>query len=53
VDVSRYAVITQERWFSPPSSPTIVGSAVATTVWSIEARSIPSMRPEKMIRISR
>jgi hypothetical protein len=32
VDDSRYAVTTHEIWSSPPRSPTIVGSAVATIV---------------------
>src|SRR3954471_18875654 len=37
----------------PPTSPTIVGSAVATIVWSRAASSIPSARPEKITRIWR
>src|SRR5262249_44396823 len=32
------AVTTQERWASPPSSPTIVGNAVDTMVWSSAAK---------------
>jgi hypothetical protein len=32
VDASRYAVTTQDRCSTPPSSPTIVGNAVATIV---------------------
>ena len=38
---------TQERWFRPPSSPTIVGSAVATIVWSSAASSMASMSATK------
>ena len=38
---------THERWFSPPRSPTIVGSAVATIVWSSAASSITSISPPK------
>ncbi len=44
---SRYAVTTQEMWFSPPRSPTIVGSAVDTIVESSAAISITSTSPEK------
>jgi hypothetical protein len=47
VSARRYAVTTHARWSSPPSSPVIVGRAVATIVWSIAARSMPSMIPEK------
>ena len=43
VVASRYAVITQEMWFSPPRSPTIVGSAVDTMVWSSAASRMPSI----------
>jgi hypothetical protein len=42
VDVSRYAVTTHDRLLRPPSSPTIVGSAVDTMVWSSAASSITS-----------
>ena len=35
----------------PPSSLTIVGSAVATMVWSSAASSIPSISPLSTIRI--
>jgi hypothetical protein len=45
VIASRYAVTTQEMWVSPPRSPTIVGSAVETIVWSSDARSITSISP--------
>ena len=44
---------THERWLSPPSSPTIVGSAVATIVWSRAARNIPSMSAAKTVRSAR
>src|SRR6266542_2131179 len=43
----RYAVTTQERWASPPSSPTMVGSAVATIAESSAARNRTSMRLER------
>src|SRR3954447_10869104 len=36
--------------WSPPKSPTIVGSAVATIVWSSAASSSTSMSPPKMTR---
>src|SRR4029453_11129122 len=48
VSASREAVTPQARWLSPPRSPTIVGRAVATIVWSIAASNMPSMIPEKM-----
>src|SRR3954471_13588218 len=50
----RYAVTTHESWSIPPRSPTIVGSAVATIVWSSEASSIASSRPAKVsaVRLS-
>src|SRR5687768_10220353 len=41
---SRYAVTTHEMCSSPPSSPTMVGSAVETIVWSSDASSITSIR---------
>ncbi len=40
---SRYAVTTQDSRFSPPRSPTIVGSAVDTIVWSSAASRIASI----------
>ena len=43
VAASRYDVTTHERWLRPPRSPTIVGSAVETIVWSSAARNIPSI----------
>lgn len=45
VDDSRYAVTTHDNWSSPPSppsSPTIVGSAVDTIVWSSADSSMTS-----------
>ncbi len=36
---------THEMCSSPPSSPTIVGSAVDTIVWSSDASSITSISP--------
>src|SRR5262245_20678709 len=50
VAVRRYAVTTQERWSSPPRSPTIVGSAVETIVWSSAARRRTSSSAPKMSR---
>src|SRR5271154_53007 len=50
VCASRYAVTTQEMCFKPPRSPTIVGSAVATIVWSSAARNITSKRPPNTSR---
>jgi hypothetical protein len=38
---------------SPPSSPTIVGSAVATIVWSSDASSSASISPAKTERTVR
>ena len=49
VVASRYAVTTQDRWLRPPRSPTMVGSAVATMVWSSAASRIASMRAVKMM----
>ena len=42
VEASRYAVTTHARWEPPCRSPTMVGSAVDTMVWSSAARSMPS-----------
>src|SRR5580692_3610811 len=42
VEASRYAVITHDRCDNPCRSPAIVGSAVATIVWSSAASNIPS-----------
>lgn len=41
VEASRYAVTTHDRWFRPPSSLAMVGSAVETIVWSRAASSMP------------
>ena len=38
---------THERWSRPPRSPTIVGSAVETIVWSSAARNMPSISAPK------
>ncbi len=35
---------TQAMWAPPPRSPTMVGRAVDTIVWSNAARSMPSIR---------
>ncbi len=43
VDVSRYAVTTQNSLLIPPRSPAIVGSAVDTIVESSDAISITSI----------
>ena len=42
--------MTHDRWLRPPRSPTIVGRAVATIVWSSAASSITSIRPPKITR---
>ena len=39
---------TQESRLIPPRSETIVGSAVATIVWSSDASSIASSSPAKV-----
>ena len=44
---------TQARWFRPPRSPTMRGSAVETTSWSSIAMMSVSSRPGSTIRISR
>jgi hypothetical protein len=50
VEVSRYAVTTHDRCSMPPSSPTMVGSAVATIVWSSDARKRTSRSAPKIRR---
>ena len=50
VEASRYAVTTHERCWSPPRSPTIVGSAVATIVWSSDASRMTSISAPKIRR---
>ena len=52
VDASMYAVTTQDRCSAPPSSPTIVGSAVETIVWSRGASNIASISPPKIAQIA-
>ena len=42
---------TQERCSRPPSSPAMVGSAVATMVWSRAARKRPNISPLRTSRI--
>ncbi len=42
VFASRYDDTTHDRCSAPPRSPTIVGSAVETIVWSSAANSIPA-----------
>ena len=44
---------TQDRCSSPPRSPTIVGSAVETIVWSSAARNMPSISAAKIGTSSR
>src|ERR1035437_8966673 len=53
VVASRWAVITQAMCEPPFRSPTIVGSAVETIVWSSAASDIPSIRAPRMSRIAR
>ena len=48
VEASRYAVTTHESCEMPPRSPTIVGSAVDTIVWSSDASSITSINAAKI-----
>jgi hypothetical protein len=50
VEASRYAVTTHERCCRPPRSPTIVGSAVATIVWSSEASRTTRISAPKITR---
>ena len=45
VEVSMYAVKTHEYCVIPPRSETIVGSAVATIVWSSAASSSVTISP--------
>ncbi len=53
VVASRYAVITQAMCDPPRRSPTIVGSAVDTMVWSSAASSMPSIRAPIIRKIRR
>src|SRR4029078_6298809 len=52
VDASRYAVITQDRLETSWNCRPMVGSAVATMVWSRAARNIVSIRLIRMVRTS-
>src|SRR4051795_11066725 len=52
VEASKYAVITQDRLETSWNCPPIVGSAVATMVWSRAARNIVSIRLIKIVRTS-
>src|SRR4051794_33735630 len=53
VVASRYAVVTHAMCDTPPRSPTMVGIAVETIVWSRAAMSMPASRAEKMRLIRR
>ena len=53
VEASRVADTTHASCSCPPSSPTIVGSAVATIVWDSAATSMPSISPTSTVRICR
>src|SRR5947209_446785 len=52
VDARRYAVMTQERLATSWNCRPMVGSAVATMVWSSAAKNIVSIRLTMMVRIS-
>ena len=51
VDARRYAVTTHERCSIPPRSPTMVGNAVETIVWSSAASSRTRTSAEKITRM--
>ena len=53
VVASRYEVMTQAMCEPPPRSPTIVGSAVDTIVWSSAASIMPHMSAPMMRRMRR
>src|SRR5688500_10900421 len=53
VVASRYAVVIHAMWETPPSSPTMVGIAVDTMVWSRAAMSMPASRAPKIVLIRR
>src|ERR1700730_10240440 len=53
VEANRYAVITQDRLLTSLNWRPMVGSAVATMVWSSAARNIVSNRLIRMVRTSR
>ena len=48
VEANRYDTTTHDRWLAPCNSPTIVGKAVETTVWSRADKNIPNMRADKI-----
>ena len=50
VEASIYAVKTQANWSNPPRSPTTLGRAVATMVWSNDARSKARSMPSTLTR---
>src|SRR3954449_6576884 len=52
VEANRYAVITQDRLETSWNWRPMVGSAVATMVWSRAARNIVSIRLRTMVRTS-
>jgi hypothetical protein len=51
--VNRYAVTTHDSELNPPRSPTMVGSAVDTIVWSRLANTIANISPVKINQIGR
>lgn len=51
VEVSRYAVTTQDSLSRPPRSEVIRGSATPTMLWSRAARNMPAIRPPITTRI--
>ena len=53
VEANRYAVTTQVRWDAPCRSPTMVGRAVDTMVWSSAARNMPSSSAPMMMSTRR
>jgi hypothetical protein len=46
----RFAVKIQGAWLMSPSSPAIVATAVARTIWSIAASETPHIIPTRTIR---
>src|ERR1043166_6796535 len=52
VDASRYTVITQDSEETSWNWRPMVGSAVATMVWSSAARNMVSIRLTRMVRTS-
>src|ERR1700742_630577 len=53
VEASRYAVITQDRLVTSWNWRPMVGSAVATMVWSSAARNMVSIRLSRMVWTAR